>query len=42
VTLGDTERAQFERRNAQIERDAATLEGDRAQFYRGRDTPRKP
>lgn len=34
--LGDSTRADFERRNARIEREAAELEGDRARFYRGR------
>jgi hypothetical protein len=32
---GDCARAEFEHRNARIEREAADLEGDRAQFYRG-------
>jgi hypothetical protein len=32
--VGDTARAEFEHRNARIERDAAELESDRAQFYR--------
>jgi hypothetical protein len=32
--LGDFARADFERRNARLEREAAELEGDRAQFYR--------
>jgi hypothetical protein len=34
--LGDSARAEFERRNARLEREAAELEGDRAQFYRQR------
>jgi hypothetical protein len=33
--VGDPARAEFEHRNARIERDAADLEGDRAKFYRG-------
>ena len=31
--LGDPVRADFERRDARIEREAAALEGDRARFY---------
>jgi hypothetical protein len=32
--VGDPARAEFEHRNARIERDVAELEGDRAKFYR--------
>ena len=32
--VGDPARAEFEHRNARIERETAELEGDRAQFYR--------
>jgi hypothetical protein len=35
--LGDSVRAEFERRDARLESDAAELEDDRARYYRGRN-----